>query len=133
MSYNAKYRDGRIILTLDGNEAVLEAYLIDHPELGIHYYIELSLDGEEWIVDPTWKQFASKRVKGKIAPQEVILDDPYNERLKQEFPDILVIKRQELFALLRKLGKEAGREEISQSARCWDKAIQQPVSSPPLR
>lgn len=41
---------------------------------GIHYYLEFSLGGEEWIIDPTWKQFAGKtNQKG-----EYLEGDPYN-------------------------------------------------------
>ncbi len=118
MSYPAKCKDKKLILTINGKEAVLYRQRNDllEKQKGIHYYLELSFEGEEWIIDPSWKQFAGKRDKdGRF-----LENDPYNKRLKDEFPDILVAKRECVISLMTALSKEAACELIAENICYWE-------------
>ncbi|HSX38255.1 MAG TPA: hypothetical protein VLE95_05430 [Chlamydiales bacterium] len=133
MSYNGKCRKGEIVLAIEGEEAVLSHQVCDLRAQGgtLHFYLMLMFKDGEWIVDPTWKQFAGKQVKEKTGSDdtEFCPNDPYNERLEREFPNILVIRRDELTPLFRRLGREADSEAISWNSRHWDRTNARPVDT----
>lgn len=87
-------------LIVDGKEALL---FLRHP-LDFHYYLELWMGDEVWLIDPTWKQFAGTRETNN---RSYFQNSPYNLRVQREFPDILIAKYDAFSALIESLREEA--------------------------
>lgn len=67
-----------------------------------HYYLELKFAPfDVWIIDPTWKQFVHKREGSR---HTFFPDDPFNQMVMNDFPDIMIAKRPEFFRFLQAHG-----------------------------
>lgn len=83
---------------IDGRAAALT--FVNHYHWTEHCYLKLAIDGETWIIDPTWKQFAFKRNTSELGYDP---EDSYNKFLLEECPDIFIGKREDIENVLQQL------------------------------
>jgi hypothetical protein len=84
-----------------------------------HTFLVIKADKQEWIVDSAWKQLASRKTASCPPGVKYDVNDPYNERLLYDLPNILIAKREGVFQLFASLSELAGSKEILENAHYW--------------
>lgn len=93
-----------LTLNIEGKEGILiprRTYHGFERHFTDHYFLELTINGEQWIIDPSWKQFVHA---GHFMDQwSVNYSDPFNKNLLEKYPDIIVAKPKDFFVFLKDL------------------------------
>lgn len=133
--YQGIVKEGSIELTIGDQRWNLQVIRSAPPKAPAqyHYYLVLSNGNEEWILDPSYKQFV-----GKQAPKtddddfsekiKYPVDDPYNLYLLLHFPSVLVMKQPDIKGLVKALSKQAQDGKIRKCYKFW-----QPLDSPYIK
>lgn len=132
--YEGIVKGNTIELTIDGEKWNLQVIRSAPPKAPVeyHYYLVLSNEKEEWIVDPTYKQFVGKQMPkidddddDTLEQTKYPIDDPYNLYLLTRFPSILIMKQPDIKDFVKALSRQAEDPRIKKYAKFW-----QPSDSP---
>jgi hypothetical protein len=133
MKYPFRLGETGMNLTIGNKETTLTPYVGRPPQDKVidnfHYYLVLQDGDKEWIIDPSWKQFACKQKTIERGRKIDDGSDPFNQALLNDYPNILVIPRNDIRAFIESLGKDASSPDIIKRAIYWDKSYSQADSS----
>ncbi len=113
-AYQGRLVDQKLFLSIEGQAFQLSVVRSEpknvKKRIEYHYYLLLSKDQEEWIIDPSWKQFLTLTKK----------EDPWIREIASKYPHILVLKKEDWVTLMQNIGLRIGEPSLAHSSYVWN-------------